>query len=320
MRSLRPTRAAGNYRFKIDDPPELVDADIFLQPRFHSLHRPAGRGGGYYFSYESVHAVAEGVAHFHRSGSGEYCSPLRGSFGGFWGSDRLAVEDYEHFVSAALAYLSDQGAERVTITLPPLSYAPDATALQYAVLSRLGLKVARWELTQHLTVSERPFRQCVHKEKRRRLNMAERDDVSAALMPVDRQEDVYQLLSSARAVSDIPLSMSWESLKQMSETFPSDVLFVGANATGGLVGGAIAIRVSSRVAYALYYGNHTTWKDRLPALKALEFLYDWCRDRGISVLDLGASSIEGNIDMGILQFKQSLGASVSLKFWLAGRL
>ena len=105
----------------------------------------------------------------------------------------------------------------------------------------------------------------------------------------------------------------------MAEALPDDVLAFGAEREGALLSAAICIRIDARVLYAFYYGDRPGHEALTPALPVLAAAWEHWRGAGGALLDLGASTIDGVPNENLLAFKRSLGAELSLKFWLAKR-
>ncbi|NQV80720.1 MAG: hypothetical protein HQ495_09205 [Alphaproteobacteria bacterium] len=301
-------------RLVIDQPPTDLDADIFFQPAFYDLHR-GPNSTSHYLSFENDSGKVVGASHFISVGEGRFVSPIRGSYGGFWVERGSTWALLNGFVEEAVDFLSGRGAITLGVTLAPAAYDLTANAYQFAALRSAGFAVSRWEISQHLAVDERPFKNRLRKEKRRHLNKSDRVGQTAQLADRDSYPALYRLLADSRESGGVPLSMSWTQVDQMVKAFPDRVLMVETLREGSPVAAVLAIVVNSAVVYTLYYGAAPEAVDS-PVIKALEYLYGWCQAKNYGILDLGASSLDGTVSAPIQSFKQSLGADSSLKFWM----
>lgn len=281
---------------------------VFCRRAFASLH-PAARA----FRLQLVDEAGRARAACAFGHDGEaWRSPLRGSFGGLALPEGVDGEPL-------LAESERRLAGPAEVVLPPLAYAPEAVARELNLFLRRGWTVARHELTQAIPVGPGEFAGVVRKEKRRKLNLCRREGVAARRLAPSELEAAYAVLVEGRAKKGYPLSMSWPEVARMAAAFPEDVLAFGAEREGALLASAICVRIDARVLYAFYYGDRPGFEALNPALPVLEAAWTHWRDEGGGLLDLGASTIGGVPNDSLLAFKRSLGAELSLKFWLARR-
>ncbi len=289
----------------------LPKADLFFQPEFFALHRK--HFPGHYFRALDKGTVV-GVSAFFAKQPGHFESPLRGSYGGFWMPSDTKLASLEIFVEKVTGFLIGESATRLSIVLPPLAYDPAWTSSQFAALSDAGFRPVGWEVNQHLPLCDNPFRRTVLKEKRRQLNKLEKGGIVARIAESDSFRTLYELLAKGRK-DDVPLSMTWPQVAEMFEAFPERVLFIEAVRDGAPIAAVLALILNERVVYTLYYGNELG-AEGSPVLVALQHLYEWSLEKGLTVLDLGASSIRGQTSHPIYDFKASIGARPSMKFWM----
>lgn len=285
---------------------------IFCRAAFARLHPAAADVSLQLVDEASGDAVA--ACRFARDAAGVWRSPLRGSFGGLG----LTEEGIEGG-AALLAEAERRLAGEAQVVLAPLGYAPEAGPRELNLFLGRGWSVVRHELTQAIAVEPREFVAAVRKEKRRKLNLCRREGVVARRLADGELQAAYDVMAEGRAKRGLPLSMAWPDLARMCEAFPDDVLGFGAERDGHLIAAAICIRIDARVLYAFYYGDRPGHEALNPALPVLEAAYEHWRAAGGGLLDLGASSIDGVASESLLAFKRSLGAGLSVKFWLAKR-
>jgi hypothetical protein len=281
---------------------------IFCRRAFGALH-PA-EGAFHLQLIDEAGGPARGACGFAPDAAGVWRSPLRGSFGGLGLGEGVEGE-------ALLAAAERRLAGRAEVVLPPLAYAPEAVARELNLFLRRGWTIARHELTQSIPIRGEDFAAVVRKEKRRKLNLCRREGVAARRLGPDRLEAAYQAIAEGRAKKGRPLSMAWPEVARMAAAFPDDVLTFGAERAGALLAAAICVRIDARVLYAFYYGDRPGDEALNPVLPLLGAVWEHWRGVGGALLDLGASTIEGVPNENLLGFKRSLGAELSLKFWLA---
>lgn len=283
---------------------------IFCRRAFHALHRTSG--AFHLQLVDEARGYAAAACSFAPDADGVWRSPLRGSFGGL-----ALAEDVDG------APLLEEAERRLSgdarVVLPPLAYAPEALARELNLFLRRGWTICRHELTQGIPLGADEFAGVVRKEKRRKLNLCRREGVVARQLAPTELEQAYAVMAESRARRGYPLSMTWPEMARMAEAFPNDVLGFGAERDGGLIAAAICVRIDAAVLYAFYYGDRPGHEALNPVLPVLAAAYEHWRARGGRLLDLGASTIDGAPNESLLAFKRSLGADLSLKFWLAKR-
>jgi len=285
---------------------------IFCRAAFARLH-PAATD----FSLQLVDdAAGEAVAacRFARDEGGVWRSPLRGSFGGL-GLTEAGVGGGTALLAEAERRLSGEA----RVVLAPLAYSPEAGPRELNLFLGRGWSVARHELTQAIPIGAAEFAAVVRKEKRRKLNLCRREGVAARRLAAHELQAAYGVMAEGRIKRGLPLSMAWPDLARMCAALPEDVLGFGAERDGRLIAAAICIRVDARVLYAFYYGDRPGHDALNPVLPVLDAAYEHWRAAGGALLDLGASTLDGVPNDSLLAFKRSLGAELSVKFWLAKR-
>ena len=100
----------------------------------------------------------------------------------------------------------------------------------------------------------------------------------------------------------------------MIRTFPKSVEFYAVSADGKTAGGAICLRLNTRILYTLFLGHLPEFSSYSPVTMVVAGIYERCQKAGIKLLDLGTAlpSTPGEIT-GLMRFKERLGAEASDK-------
>ena len=218
-----------------------------------------------------------------------------------------------HIYAAIEAALLEDGATMLEVVLPPAAYGYDAFAWEFQSLQAAGFLVARCELNSAIPVGAPRFRDVLRREKRKKLNKSARRGLVTRHIEANEMAEAYQVIAESRRDSPHQLSMTWEQVEEMLNTFPAEVFGVAGFDGARMVASSIAIRVNPDVIYAFYYGDRAGFESETPVVAVMECLYETCVGERKMLLDLGTSSIDGVPNEGLISFKQSLGATLSPK-------
>ena len=77
---------------------------------------------------------------------------------------------------------------------------------------------------------------------------------------------------------------------------------------------ALIVSLSDTVEYVLYWGDDENYRALSPVTSLFLKIVTSCKSGNKRYLDLGISSVNGNLDEGLFNFKSSLGASAFSKY------
>lgn len=294
---------------------------LFNDPRFHALngveslhleHAVGGRVIG------SIGGMVDGE---------RFVSGHSAPFGGFdVGRDREAPTAVGALVDGVLAQLTARGVDSVIVRLPPPCHHPSIDVVLFALLQR-GFAVVDSDLNQHVDLA--PFSDAddylaaLRSPARRALRHAAREPWSTA----DAGDDVaawdagYELLRANRAAKGRRLSLDRAYVERARLAFPGRIRMLLLRHGADAVAAAMTYRVREGVELVVAWGDGPHDLPRSPMNRlAYEVAVRAVGER-VRVLDLGTSTApDGDVrrpDDGLVQFKQSVGATVQARLVLA---
>ena len=300
-----------------DIPSPTFEPDIFNTTAYYALHAP--RFGGIGVRSEHVRPgtnTPTGIFHAMQVRPGLFVSPGRGAYGGFDITSDMDDAELVHFITSTEELLRTAGAQHVELVLPPFCYMPQHGPRALAILCRQGYRVIRQELNQAVTVGETSLAEQGNYANRKRLNKAARAGLVVRQLEVSEYQSGYEAILENRLKKERSLSMSWEDVQAMIAAFPERVHLFGAEQNDGIIAAAICLTVSRRVLYVYAWGERAGAEPLSPVSSIAAHVYAFAQRRGIALLDLGTSSVDGIVNPGLIRYKQSLGATPSLKLWL----
>jgi hypothetical protein len=297
------------------------EPDLFNTEAYARLHASRFFGSEVRSEYfRAGHNMPTGVFHAMQVLPGLFISPGRGPYGGFDISSELDEAELAVFIAKTEARLRQCGAHRVELVLPPFCYAPHCGPRTLALLCRLGYCVIRQELNQALNVGEKCFAVQGNYANRKRLNKANRAGILVRRLNGEECREGYDAIHENRIKKDRSLSMSWQDVQQMQAAFPDRVFHFGAEQHGRIIAAAICMAVNRRTLYVYAWGERVGAESVSPVTSIAAHLFEFAQRGGFTLLDLGTSSVDGIVNPGLLRFKESLGATTSLKLSLGKAL
>lgn len=124
---------------------------------------------------------------------------------------------------------------------------------------------------------------------------------------------VYNLILEAKESKGYRGTMSLFDLSEMFVLFPNDFQIFGCYNNEELIAGVVNIRVSNKIFYNFYVGDSLSYRNFSPLVFLFQEVYDYAKDQGGLILDLGLSSVDGQLNNGLHKFKLKLGGKVSFK-------
>ena len=200
--------------------------------------------------------------------------------------------------------------EEFYITLPPLFYDQNLNFIITELLS-YGAFIKSCELNTHIVCQEEYKFSRGNKKK---LNKLIKENFSFKKGDLSDLKVAYGIIKENRSIKGYSLSMSYEKIYGLIEKFSDKFnIWLVYNRNNEAVAAAITIDLVSYSRYVFYWGDKQREDSNSPIVLIANELINENIKNGINILDLGTSSVDGKIDTGLKNFKNSLGAIDSLK-------
>ncbi len=240
-------------------------------------------------------------------------SPYRGTFGGFSFSSKLSVRKLSSFIYDVVHLLADKSIEQWKVILPPQIYHEQKFIKSYQVLSDNKFVPTTSEVGASIIIDDQPFGDIIHKSEFKKLKRSKKEGLIFCVEKASAYEEIYRLITQCRKERGNELSLSEEQLSVIIDQIPEVFNYYTVRSKDELIAGAICIDISEDIQY-VFYGGHLKKFDKIsPAVMLYEGIYNSLREKNFKLLDFGTSSLNGITDYNLLDFKQYLGASLSLR-------
>lgn len=156
--------------------------------------------------------------------------------------------------------------------------------------------------------------QIIEPPERRRLSKGKKSGLLVTLDQGIFRPELAHLLSHCFAQHHYQLSVSAERLADLARHLAADMLVFSAWQGAAPKAVLIAVKVSDKILYTFVSAYLEELRSLSPSLLLFEAAYDYCRDNGIDILDLGISlDHHGNRKPSLARFKKNIGGRECVK-------
>lgn len=240
-------------------------------------------------------------------------SPAQAPFGAVQLAGGLGTAPLHQLLDAAESRLRELGIRHLALRGYPFAYAPAEAAALAETLRQRGYRVALAEQNYHLDPS-RDYEAGLHPSERRRLHKCRRHGLHFEQEPPFLLPLAYEFIRSCRQERGQSLSLPLERVQELFRRFPKEhFLFSVRQPDGEWAALTVAIQVDARVLYNFYPASPLRCNALSPVVMLNEGLHAFAQASGMTVLDLGTSTLDTGPNTSLLRFKRHLGGVAGLR-------
>jgi hypothetical protein len=304
-----------NHRIEINHFRPSENDSLFNEISYFKLH--ASTVSDCYMQLVSpANDKVHGSIIFYKEGEHAFRSPKRGTYGGMVVYSAFDLKLLERFFTVALSHLQALGAGEVSIKSAPFSHDLALSSIMLNLLLRRGFLLHNHELNYDMRVDERPFLDRVSYGNNKRIRKCLRDGVVAEQVETSRLPIVYEVIKENRLRRGFSISMTAEQLGEMVAIFPDKVFLFAAWESEQrlkMIASAVCFAVRPSILYVFYWGDVAGVESYSPIALLASSIHGFCQSKGYRLLDVGTSTVAGEPNYGLINFKQNLGFGASLK-------
>lgn len=234
---------------------------------------------------------------------GVWHCPFSAPFGEISSNGRQKLETVANFVSMLREHYGT-----IKIVLPPAVYDPVMLPRVAGCLATAG-QLDYNDFNYHYELAGfGEFAARLDANARNRLNRALR---SAFSFESCRLDEAYEVIETNRREKGYPLRMTLGQLRDTSELISVDSFAL--RLAGKAVAAAIVYRLGRGIAQVIYWGHLGEYSDRHPMNLLAREVFGYYAAAGFDIVDVGPASSDGQPDMGLCAFKESLGCRLTFK-------
>lgn len=248
-----------------------------------------------------------------RDGARLLASHPGASWGGLIHRETLTFQHALQVAAELTAFASRLGAQNVEITCPPQCYCEPyfnhqaESALVYAGYYRVReemsfvLDLEAFESSRGAVATSAFARNARHGE---RLGVLVRE-----IQDLSEIQQVYEMvrrrLNSKFGRNPVH---SWTEIVELKSRFPKDIQFFGAYVGKDMAAGVMIIRASRKAALVFYVSHEEAFQAFRPLNVLFISIAGTYAERGYKYLDLGLATNGMSPNLGLIHFKEGLGA------------
>ncbi|MFD0933344.1 hypothetical protein ACFQ0R_12110 [Psychroflexus salinarum] len=205
----------------------------------------------------------------------------------------------------------------ISITLPSNIYDKRYINLITKSLLDEDFIIQHTDYNHHLDINlfkENLYLEYINSDARRNLKVANNASLQFKKLRQKEYSFAYDVIKANRIAKSYPLKISKEQMIINLSNFEGDVFAVFKDEV--MIASALVFGINASAKQLIYWGDLPEYsKSRPMNFLAFEML-KYYKNTSTEILDLGPSSDEGEINSGLSNFKESIGALTSLKFTL----
>ena len=246
-----------------------------------------------------------------------FTSPLGASVGGFVFGEDCRLDLALALVEALIQHGREQGWHGIDMTLPPPIYNGPLSSLSSFVLSRAGFALRNRHACFALRLQpKRPdgYASYFRRRAQRFVRAAHRTGIKVrrGTGPV-MLEQFKPLMDDTYARHGTAPTHSYDELALLAQRFSDAMTWHITEKDGIPIGGTCLLRLNARVTSALYTCTSDAHVKDNGVLVAIADAIDQLVSAGTEWYDLGPSADHDRINLGVVAFKEGLGAEYHLR-------
>lgn len=242
------------------------------------------------------------------------CAPFSAPFAGFhYSHEYLSYEIIFEFIFQLKNFVRENNLKKVSITLPPDLYQTNMNAKCVNAFVRQGFTMSTPEIINWIDLKKFDgtwVKTTVAQNYRKALH----NQLSFHVVSDEQSMNkVYMIISRNREVQGRKIHMSLHDVVKVSSIMPVD-FFLIKDRNGNSMGAGIFYRGHEKIAQGVFVGDVLEHR----SIGIMDFLYasiyDYYQKMDYDFIDLGASCLNGEPNIGLLRFKEIHNCAASLKF------
>jgi len=243
---------------------------------------------------------------------GKLRSPFSAPYGGFaYFKANISISSLEESLKLLQDYARMCNCTQISITCPPTFYAHSfLTKLSFCYNKLADKSVC--DINYHFDLLDKNFEKKVDGEFRRDLKKGIKNKLT--LIRCEKFEEkqlCYNIIDENHTRLGYPVRMGFDPLLKTAKIIVVDFLLL--QNTKESYAGAIVYWITKDIVQAILWGDDTNKRGEGSMHSLSVHLRKYYQQRGVGILDLGPSSVDGIPNIGLCKFKESLGCDVSLK-------
>jgi hypothetical protein len=242
-----------------------------------------------------------------------YWIPGPVTFGGFWPLQEGGVSLDEFKTLFHQNLLSRTAYKLMEIKLPPDYFYPDIFKIQKDSLIENGEYKCIYEINNHIDLASWSEDK-MSRGNRKKINQFKKNFGQVRKANINEFDLGIDVLIENRRSKGLNLSLTKEKIRYLLTNLPQFYTLYLAGIESNICAVALIVSIDKFVDYVLYWGDNLEFRHLSPVTSLFEELVKISITSNKLFLDLGISSLNGEINEGLYRYKKNLGSEDSKKY------
>ena len=247
---------------------------------------------------------------------GTFYTPFSAPFGGFvYGKNDIKIQLIDEAITLLHQWLKDKGLRSIQMTLPPFIYEESFISKLTNSLFRNNFTIEKTDLNYAFNLHNFDTHYTTNLWRNARKNLGIALNNNLAFKPcktMEEKELAYGIIVKNREKRGFPLRMSWQQIKETLVVIKAD-FFLVYNEVQETIASAMVFQINPKIVQVVYWGDLPEYSH----LKTMNFLsykiFEFYKDTNIEIVDIGPSTENSIPNVGLCEFKESIGCDISTK-------
>jgi hypothetical protein len=240
-----------------------------------------------------------------------FFSPFSAPFGSFLHlTGKVRVEHIDSAVKCLKEWAKEKNLREINMTLPPTFYNTCFISSQINSFYRNSFTISNVELNyffRTLKMNEN-YNNDIWKNARNNLNRAFKSNLRFHLCEnMTENKEAYEIIEYHKKIKGYPLKLSWEQICDTIKIIKAD-FFLVYEMNNTPIASAIVFHTAESIVQIIYWGELPEF-NHYRTMNFLSYkIFEYYKDKGIRIIDLGPSSENSVPNPGLCDFKESIGS------------
>jgi len=241
-----------------------------------------------------------------RDGVNKLYAPFSASFGAFSYKNDLKLEEAREIVELLLNECRKQNVSDILIKQPPQIYYSKPNEYMEFALESSGFKTSRRDVTLFIKCQKDPLDSFGSTAR----NIIRRSIKEGFVMePSTEQDAIIDLIVESKRQKELSMSVPKQDMLELTRRFREKIKYFAVKDGTETIAGAIIYLLNNRTMLVMYWAQNAVYAKKSPTYFLIHELAKWGREQGISYLDFGTTTLEGQPVQGVTDFKEKFNPS-----------
>lgn len=209
---------------------------------------------------------------------------------------------------------------KISITFPPDIYDSELINAWIPVLLKSGFKIEYIDVNNYFkldsSLNKDYFIERLSQSYRKQYNQALDNNLQFKKLPTKQWKKAYNIILKNRLEKSYPLRISINHMEEIIDIPESEIDFFIVKFNEIEIAAAIVFKITEDICQVVYWGDLIQYRSKRAMSFLVANLVEYYSNSKKKYLDVGTSSEKGQVNVGLVNYKKSIGCSTNLKYSL----